>query len=101
MSKRNFFSLGIGIVCAVALLAGICMFFIPKAVSVTVALVLICLSLVVGLVMANPLSIVGLIAGIGLLVLPPWTVGIILLVCSIGGSVGNLLMWSNQSRKKA
>lgn len=73
---------------SVAILTGILMLLAPKAFSIATAIVIICLSLAIGIMIPNPISTVGFFAGICMLVFPARIVGLILLA---GGMVAVIL----------
>ncbi len=85
MKKHNLLLLGLGILAGCEVFAG-CLFLASSDITSAVSgIVVICLSIATGLVLPNPLSFVGLIAGILMLALPAKTVGIILLILGIAG----------------
>ncbi|MBE6681614.1 MAG: hypothetical protein E7600_04975 [Ruminococcaceae bacterium] len=81
---------------AVALLFGIILMFSSKAVSVSAAIVILCISMAFGIMMPNPVSIIGFVAGICMLVFPSLTVGIIMITLGVIMAVANVII----SKKK-
>lgn len=96
MKKKKAVAYIIGATCAIAVILGIIMLFSPKVITVSAAIAIICLSLASGLIIPNPISFLGLIAGICMLILPPWIVGIIFICAGIAGAVANIFI----SKKK-
>lgn len=78
---------------ASAILLGILLLTMPNSVVLTVAIEIICLCLVTGLLVPNHVSLVGLIAGICMLVFPARVVGIIFLCLGIVGILIPALIW--------
>lgn len=102
MNKRKLITLLIGILCAVALAVGFCMLFVSGKISLVGGSVVICISLASGLIVPNPLSFIGLIAGILMLILPSWVVGVILLCMGTAAALVNLFVWlESQNRAVA
>lgn len=93
MSKKNLISVVIGAVCALALILGAILLFSSGASNVAGGITVIIISLASGLIAPNPLSLLGLVAGISMLVFPPKAVGIVFIVLSVGGAVANLAIW--------
>ena len=82
---------------AFACVFGLFLLLVPKVLSISAASVIICLSLASGLIAPNPLSLVGLIAGICMLVFPAKIVGGIFLIGGLCGMTVNYMI----ARKKA
>ncbi len=92
MKKKQTIAYLVGGFSTVALLLGIIMLFATKTITDSTAVTIICLSLASGLLLPNPISFMGLIAGISLLVLPPWSVGIILILIGTSGVLTNIFV---------
>lgn len=92
MKLKKFLSLAVGIVAACALLVGIVFIFASKGISVAGGIVIICLSLASGLIFPNPISFWGLIAGVCVLVFPPYVVGIVFAVLGVAGMLTNVII---------
>ena len=90
MKKKQLSPWLMGILAAVALVLGICLLFVPKPVIVVAGIVLICLSIAFGLITINPVFALGIVGGVLMIFLPPWTAGIFLMICGIGGMIGNV-----------
>ncbi len=88
MSKRKSVFYIIGGNFAFSALLGLMMVFLPKGLTVAAATVIICLSIASGLIIPNHISLLGLVAGICMLVFPAWIVGIVFIVI---GNVGALI----------
>lgn len=88
MNKRKIITLSAGILCAVIILAGICMLFLSKTASAVSGAAVIIVSLASGLIIPNPLSFVGLIIGICMLFMPAFWIGMVLIIFgAIGAAV--------------
>ena len=87
MKKKKTVAYLLGGSFAVGAIIGLAFLVAPRAFSVTAALVVICLSLASGLILPNPVSFWFLMAGICMLILPSWVVGILLLLLSAAGMV--------------
>lgn len=77
---------------AVAVLLGILLLTASKAVNISAAIVMICLSIAFGLIIPNTISILGLAAGICMLVFPAPIVGVVLITLGIVIAVVNLIV---------
>ena len=88
----------VGATGVLAFLVGI--IFLPgaKALTISAAVTVICLSLAFGILIPNPICFVGLIAGICALVFPSWIVGIILMVVGIAIAVANVFISQKYQR---
>lgn len=93
MNKKNLISVFIGAVCALALIMGAFLLFSSGAPAIAGGVTVIIVSLASGLILPNPFSLLGLLAGISMLVFPPKAVGIVFIVLSVGGAVANLAVW--------
>lgn len=76
----------IGTLSAMMLVAGISLILLPKTVAVVVGVVVSCLSLATGLILADPLSIIGLVLGILLAFASKGIMGAILIAIGIIGA---------------
>lgn len=92
----------IGISVCVTLM-GICLMFSSKAISVTLGIVMICLSLASGLLLPNLTSAFTLVAGIFILILSPRATCIIVAVAGIVAGTVLAVLWlqANRARKKS
>ena len=81
MNKINAYFTGLSGACTMVL--GIIFLLAPKGVCITIASIALCLILALGIMIPNPFSILLLIAGICMLVLPPLAVGIFLVALGI------------------
>ncbi len=93
MKKRETVTLLIGLTWAVIGLLALGMIVMGRTAATVSGVVVICLSLASGMLLPNPISFFGLIAGILLLVLNPTATGIILLLFSLGGMLSNLIVY--------
>lgn len=91
MNKRKMIAYIIGATFAAAFILGLILLVASKGITVSIAITIICLSLASGLIAPNPISFVGLIAGICMLVFPPWIVGVVFIVIGVAGAVINAL----------
>lgn len=91
MNKKTFAYI-IGGSFAVAILLGMILLISSKAMTISAAIVMICLSLASGLLIPNPVSFLGLIAGICIIIFPSWIVGIIFILLGIAGAIANLFV---------
>ena len=78
---------------AFSTLMGLFLLLASEKVSLISGIVVICLSIASGLILPNPLCVFTLIAGICMTVLPPWTVGIVLLCIGLAGALVNFILW--------
>lgn len=92
MNKKKTFAYIIGGTCAVAVTLGIVLLISSKTIALSTAIVMICLSLASGLLIPNPISFLGLIAGICMIAFPSWIVGIIFILLGITGAIANLFV---------
>lgn len=99
MVKQRIIPLILGIMCASSMVLGICLLFASDTVSLVSGIVVACISLAVGLILADPFSIVGLLAGVCMMVFPAPAVGIILIVFGAGGGVANLIVHLKSNSK--
>ena len=79
-----------GLLSVAALVLGICLLFVPKPVILVAGIVLIALCIVLWAVTKNPVFALGIVGGVLMIFLPPWTAGIFLMICGIGGMIGNV-----------
>ncbi|MBQ6819147.1 MAG: hypothetical protein IJP35_06035 [Clostridia bacterium] len=98
--KEKFWAYGIGIMCAVGLLTGLVILLLKTPMAITTAIVIICLSICFGILLPNPISFWGLIAGICMLVLPANVTGIGLIALSGAGALTNGLFFTKAGRKE-
>jgi len=75
-----------------AALVGLALLPASKAVTISTAVTVICLSLAFGILIPNPICFVGLIAGICALIFPSWIVGVILIVMGAAIAIVNLFL---------
>ena len=94
MKLKKFLSRAVCIIAACALLVGAGFIFAPKGFSVAGGIVIICLSLASGLILPNPISFLGLIAGVCVLIFPPKIVGIVFAVLGVAGMLTNVIISS-------
>lgn len=92
METKKVIAYIIGGTCALAVLIGLVLLAASRTVHISVAIVIICLSLAFGIMAANPISLIGLMAGICMLVFPAWIVGIIFMLLGIAGAIVNLFV---------
>lgn len=83
---------GVGVICTALIALGLVLLVAPKTVAVTAATVIICLSIAYGLLTIDPGSIIGLAAGVCMIVFPGWIVGIFFAVLGVAGTVANLFV---------
>lgn len=98
--KKKILAYGIGIMCAVGLLVGLVILLLKAPMAITTAVVVICLSICSGILLPNPISFWGLIAGVCMLVLPAKVTGIGMMVLSVAGALANGLAFSKTLRKE-
>ena len=91
MKSKKVSSILLGVVFAVEAVTGLLFLLVPGALSTTAAVLVICLSLASGLIVPNSLSLWFLAAGICMLVLPDWAVGICLLAFAAVGVTTSFL----------
>ena len=95
MKKKRVLAYGLGILCSVGFLLGLLMLLFKAPASISSGVVVICLSICIGILLPNPISIWGLIAGICMLVLPPQMTGVVIMLLSVAGAVGNCFLFRN------
>ena len=93
MKKNRVLAYGLGILCSVGFLLGLLMLLFKAPVSISSAVVVICLSICIGILLPNPVSFWGLIAGICMLVLPAQMTGGIIMLLSAAGALGNYFLF--------
>ena len=93
MTKKKLVNLLAGVVCAFALIVGLCLLLSGSGTAVAGGITVIVISLASGLILPNPLSLIGLLAGICMLVFPAKIVGTVFAVLGIGGAIANLAVW--------
>lgn len=92
MNMKKTFAYIVGGTCAVTATLGTILLISSKTLTIPTAIVIICLSLASGLIIPNPVSFLGLIAGICMIVFPSWIVGIIFICLGIAGTIVNLFV---------
>ncbi|MBQ5843084.1 MAG: hypothetical protein IIW63_08100 [Clostridia bacterium] len=90
MDKRKLAAYVIGGTFCLLLLCGAVLPFLPKAVTITTAIAIVCLCLASGMLIPNPVSTVWLIMGICMLAIPKAS-GIIFICIGITGSIINVI----------
>ena len=98
--KKKFWAYGIGVMCAVGLLVGMVILLLKTPMAITTAIVIICLNICSGILLPNPISFWGLIAGICMLVLPANVTGIGMILLSGAGALTNGLFFTKAGRKE-
>ena len=93
MRKKSLIFLLCGIFCTMLVLSGLCLLLFSKSFATVGGIIVICLSLATGLIVPNPVSLVFLVAGILMLVLPKPIPAIVLLCLGVGGAIANLIVW--------
>ena len=83
----------LGIVGICAVLVGAIFAIAPETFSTIGGIVIICLSLASGLLLSNPISVIPLLAGILVLVLPSQVVGILFALLGISGIIVSVILW--------
>lgn len=96
MKKNRLIAYVIGGTGALAVISGLFLLPSSKPMTLSAAITLICLSLASGLLAPNPVSFIGLIAGICMLIFPSPIVGIILIILGIIVAVTNLFISKRQ-----
>lgn len=84
---------------AIMLVSGIGLVLLPKTVAVVVGVVISCLSLAEGLILADPSAIIGLILGILFIFVPKEIAVAILIAMEIIGATATLII-SLRSKKQ-
>lgn len=92
METKKVIAYIIGGTCALAVLVGLVLLAASRTVHISVAIVIICLSVAFGIMAPNPISLIGLMAGICMIVFPSWIVGIIFICLGIAGTIVNLFV---------
>lgn len=92
MNKKKVFAYIVGGTCAAASALGMILLIPSKPLTLSTAIVMICLSLASGLLIPNPISFLGLMAGICMIIFPSWVVGIIFMLLGIAGAIVNLFV---------
>ena len=87
---KKMLSYSVGAVFAALVVLGVFLLMAPKAAAVTVAVVIICLSVAYGILTADPGSLLPLVAGICMWVFPGWVVGIVFVMLGTAGTIVNL-----------
>lgn len=85
----------LGILCTCAWITGLLLLIPSKALSITLAVIIICLSLCFGIILPNPICPLTFATGICILIFPPKIVAIVLLCIGVVGSLANLFGWKN------
>lgn len=96
MVKKKLIAYLLGGTLAVAVALGLMMILLPKFFTVASAVTIICISLAFGIMCPNPISIVGFIAGILMLIFPANIIGIVFICFGIIGALANLFIWKKQ-----
>lgn len=89
----------IGAIFATECLLGLGFVLGANAYTITMAVILICLSIAFGLLTANPLGVQGLVAGICMLLLPSKVIGVLFICIGIAGAIVNLVISQKQVAK--
>lgn len=92
MNKKKVFAYIVGGTCAAASALGMILLIPSKPLTLSTAIMMICLSLASGLLIPNPISFWGLMAGICMIIFPSWIVGIIFMLLGIAGAIVNLFV---------
>lgn len=92
MKLQKWFAYGVGILCAVCLLTGISILIWKAPAMITVAVVIICLSICSGILLPNPISLLCLLAGVGMFLVPPQVSGIVLVFLGCAGALTNAIL---------
>ena len=93
MMKQKIFHWSIGVICAIAMMVGLLAIILPENASLAMAITVIVISIASGLILPNPFSFLCLIAGILMLFMPLWVVGIVLIALSIAGMLWTPFHW--------
>ena len=96
MKKAKISAWIVGGAFAVTIILGALLLIPSKVWSVTVAVVVICFSIVSGMLIPNPVSFLMLFAGICIIILPAWCVGVVLIGVGVIGAVTNLIVAPRQ-----
>lgn len=91
--KQKIFHWSVGVICAKAMMVGLVAIILPENASLAMSITVIVISIASGLILPNPFSFLGLIAGILMLFMPLWVVGIVLIALSITGMLLTPLHW--------
>lgn len=91
---KNTLSYSVGSSFALTLIFGVMLFFIPNWATITISIIIMCLSIASGMLFYNPLSVYWLIIGICMVAIPWKTaMGIVFICLGIVGATGNLLVF--------
>lgn len=93
MKTRKNITLLIGIFGFLVLTTGVCFLFVPKTAAVVCGIILVCLSLATGILLPNPFSFVGLLAGICMSLCAPTYIGAIFICFGCITAITNLVVW--------
>ena len=85
----------LGAMCVLWTFLGLLLLIPSKAISITIATIMVCLSLATGMLVSlpislNPFSFWGLVLGICIYFVPGWVIGIVFLLAGMGGALANL-----------
>ena len=100
MKNKRYIPYAIGVHAVIISVLGLVLLFVSKPVSLTIGIVVICLSFVCGLVLLDMSSVLYLILGIIACILPAPISGIIWLLFSIAIAVINPFIDKKLSHKK-
>ena len=92
MNKKKVFAYIVGGTCATAFALGMILLIPSKPLTLSTAIIMICLSIASGLLIPNPISFLGLMAGIYMIIFPSWIIGIIFILLGIAGAIVNLFV---------
>lgn len=98
MEKRKVFTLAIGIFWTVLALVSVLLMVSGRTTAAILGVIVICLSICTGILLPNPLSFIGLFAGIAMLILPPVFTGVILLVVCLAAMAANWIVWIRRTQ---
>jgi len=101
MKTEKMMAFFIGATFTLILMLGIGLMLFGENATVAMAIAVICISLASGLIIPNPLSLAGLIAGICMLVFPSKAVGIVLIAAGIMGIAVNTVIFANRTKHRA
>lgn len=98
MKKNKIAALLGGIFWATALFIGLCLLPSSDTGSLVGGITVICLSIATGMLIPNHISLLGLIAGICMIVFPGWVVGIVFCCLGAAGALANWLGWLKRQK---
>lgn len=101
MKNNKIFAIVLGVICIAALLIGTCCLIFSDNIAVAGGVIVVVASIASGLILPNPISFWGLVAGILILFVPGNVIGIILMCIGAAGALANWLLRLKQIKGTA